>query len=149
MRLEPIMIYRCVTRDPVTVAGPSGERQVWEVAEATLEGDGISATLAGPGSDWMRVSDDGFWRPDVRVAFLTDDGAAMTLHYSGLVEQTGAFIAAATEDRETGWDDQYMRMHLSFETGDPRYQWLTHSLFIARGRLLGSGRVEYEVHRVG
>jgi hypothetical protein len=85
----------------------------------------------------------------VRVAFLTDDGAAMTLHYSGLVEQTGAFIAAATEDRETGWDDQYMRMHLSFETGDPRYQWLTHSLFIARGRLLGSGRVEYEVHRVG
>jgi hypothetical protein len=148
MRLEPVMIYRCVTRGPVTVAGPSGERQIWDVAEATLEGDGINATLAGPGSDWMRVSHDGFWRPDVRVAFLTDDGAAMTLRYNGLVEQTDAFTAAATEDRETGWDDQYMRMHLSFETGDPRYRWLTQSLFIARGRLLGSGRVEYEVHRL-
>ncbi len=31
-----------------------------------VHGPRIEAHLAGPGSDWMRVSDDGFWRPDVR-----------------------------------------------------------------------------------
>jgi hypothetical protein len=96
----------------------------------------------------MTESPDGFWRPDVRVAFRTDDGAALTLHYTGLVEQTDAFVAAATEDRETGWDDQYMRMVLDFRTGDERYAWLTRSLFIAQGRILGTGRVEYAVYRV-
>jgi hypothetical protein len=80
--------------------------------------------------------------------FATRDGAPLTLHYTGLVEQTDAFVAAASEDRETGWDDQYMRMVLHFETGDKRYQWLMQSLFIAKGRILGTGRVEYAVFRV-
>jgi hypothetical protein len=144
MRLEPVMMYRCVTRGPVAV----GERQIWEVVEASLEGDGIRAALAAPGSDWMLASDDGFWRPDVRVAFVTDDGAGVTLRYRGLVEQTDAFMAAAVEDGETRWDEQYMRMQLRVETADERYQWLTQSLFVARGRLLGTGHVEYEVHRI-
>ena len=62
----------------------------------------------------MRVSDDWFWRPDVRLALRTDDGAAVTLRYTGLVEQTPAFMKAATEDRETTWEQQYMRMVLQF-----------------------------------
>ncbi|MEN3280824.1 MAG: hypothetical protein V7607_1964 [Solirubrobacteraceae bacterium] len=145
------MTYRCLTRGPLEVhaGGGLGEpRQVWEVAEASLEGDGIRATLAAPGADWMRVSADGFWRPDVRLALRTEDGAALTLSYTGLVEQTEAFVAAATEDRETTWDQQYMRMVLRFETGDDRYAWLTRSIFVAQGRILGTGRVEYAVFRV-
>ena len=142
------MTYRCTTRGPIEVGGPQGTRQIWEVAEATLEGDGIRAALAAPGADWMGDAGDGFWRPDVRVAFVCDDGAAVSLHYRGLVEQTDAFAASAAEDRETAWEDQYMRMSLWFATGDARYRWLTRSLFVARGRLLGTGRVEYEVHRV-
>jgi hypothetical protein len=149
--LEPVMTYRCMTRGPLDVpaGGSLGEpRQVWEVAEASLEGDGIRATLAAPGADWMRVSDDGFWRPDVRLALRTDDGAALTLRYTGLVEQTPAFVSAATEDRETTWEQQYMRMVLQFETGDDRYAWLTRSIFVAQGRILGTGRIEYAVFRV-
>ena len=60
----------------------------------------------------MGDAGDGFWRPDVRVAFVCDDGAAVSLHYRGLVEQTEAFAASAAEDRETAWEDQYMRMSL-------------------------------------
>ena len=150
LTFEHVMTYRCVTRGPVEISDGdgSGARQIWEVSEATLEGDGIRAELAAPGADWMRASPDGFWRPDVRVAFRTDDGAGLTLHYTGLVEQTDAFVAAATRNRETGWDDQYMRMVLHFETGDERYRWLAQSLFVAKGRLLGTGRVEYAVFRV-
>jgi hypothetical protein len=39
-------------------------------------------------------------------------------------------------------------MALTFSTEAERYAWLTQSLFVARGRILGTGRVEYEVFRV-
>jgi hypothetical protein len=109
------------------------------MSEATLSGERISATLAMTG---------GFWRPDVRTQFRTDDGAVVLMRYTGLVEQSEAFLRAATEDGHTDWDDQYMRLAITFETGDDRYRWLNENLFVARGRLLGTGRIEYTVYRV-
>ncbi len=37
----------------------------------------IKASLAATGIDWMGVGDDGYWRPDVRTQFVTDDGAVI------------------------------------------------------------------------
>src|SRR6476646_10237553 len=39
--------------------------------------------------DWMGVSDDGFWRPDVRAQFLTGEGAvvAHALHRAGRADR--------------------------------------------------------------
>jgi hypothetical protein len=70
------------------------------------------------------------------------------LGYTGLVEQTDAFVAAAEADEPTAWEDQYMRMALRFATSDARYAELTRSLFVAQGRILGTGRVEYAVYRI-
>ena len=107
MQLLAAFLYRVRTTGPLpsTSGSPRGERQYWIVSEAELEGERIRATLAAPGSDWMWVSDDGFWRPNVRAPFTTHDGRA----------------------------------------GIPL---VNASLFIARGRLLGSGRIEYDVFRV-
>jgi hypothetical protein len=41
-----------------------------------------------------------------------------------------------------------MRMAMWFDTTNPAYGWLTHHLFLARGRLLGTRTVEYDVYRV-
>ena len=41
-----------------------------------------------------------------------------------------------------------MRLSITFDSGDARYQWLNKSLFVAAGRLLGTGRIEYAVYRV-
>jgi hypothetical protein len=148
--LEAEFIYRVRTSGPLpsTKGSPYGERQYWTVSEATLEGPRIRAMLAAPGSDWMRADADGFWRPDVRAPFRTEDGETVLLHYTGLVEPTAAFKAAAEADRQTQWSDQYMRLTLRFDTGAERYRWLNTSLFIARGRLLGRGHIEYDVYRV-
>jgi hypothetical protein len=103
MNLTPEFTYRVKTEGPLpeTKGSPRGERQYWMVAEAQLEGPRINAKLAAPGSDWMNVSSDGFWRPDVRLPFITDDGETVLLHYTGLVEQTDRFKRAATADQST------------------------------------------------
>lgn len=150
MELLTECLYRVRTTGPLpsTRGSPRGERHYWIVSEAELRGERIRATLAAPGSDWMWVSDDGFWRPNVRVPFTTDDGATVLMHYTGVVEQTARFRAAAEADRPTQWDDQYMRLMIQFDTGAPAYRWLNTNLFVARGRLLGKGHVEYEVFRL-
>lgn len=151
LKLEYEMTYRLKSIGPLgesTKGSPWGERQYHEMAEATLTGDRINARTTIPGGDWMRVSDDGFWRPDVRVQLLTEDDALILLHYTGLVQQTDAFKQAATDGRETDWGDQSMRMVMHFEAGDERYQWLNQHLFIAEGRLAGKDLLEYRVYRV-
>ena len=41
-----------------------------------------------------------------------------------------------------------MRLAIRFDAGAAAYAWLTTSLFVAAGRLLGAGQIEYDVRRV-
>ena len=49
-------------------------RLCWQVAGATLTGPRITASLAMPGIDWIRIDSNGIRRQDQRTQFLTDDG---------------------------------------------------------------------------
>lgn len=151
MTLEHEMTYRLKTRGPLgtTDGSPIGARQYWEMSEATLTGPRINAKLGMPGGDWMVYGADGFGRPNVRMQFLTDDDALILLHYTGLVERSPAFTAAASAGGETAWSDHYMRMALTFDCGAKRYTWLNQHLFVAKGRLAGPNAIEYEVYRLG
>ncbi len=148
--LEAEMTYTVKTTHPLTPTSgsPSVARQYWQVSEARLVGDRIQAELAASGIDWMEMSADGFWRPDVRAQFKTHDDAVILMEYRGLVEQTETFKRAAELDRATDWSDQYMRLAIRFDTGAHAYRWLNTSLFVAAGRLLGTGHIEYAVYRV-
>ena len=150
IQLKHEMTYRLKVTGPLTATegSPVGAREYWQMTEGTLTGDRIKAKIAMPGGDWMVVSADRFGRPDVRVQFITDDGAIILLHYTGLVERTEVFKAAAEKGTETGWTDQYMRMAMRFDTGVEKYAWLNESLFIAEGRLAGPKEIEYKIYRV-
>lgn len=139
------MTYTVRTAHPLepTVGAPFGAKQFWQVSEATLDGARIKAHLAGAGLDWMSVGSDGYWRPDVHAQFLPDDAAVILMHYTGLVQQTERFAAGADADQPTGWADQYVRLAVRFETGAQQFLWLNTNLFIAKGRLLGTGHIEY------
>ena len=150
LQCEPELTYRVRTplaSDP-TVGSPLAVTQYWQISEASLDGPRIHATLVGTGGDWMRMTHDGFWRPDVRAQFVTDDGATVLMHYTGIIEQTRAFTDAAATDQATDWADQYMRLAIDFDTGDQRYAWTTQHLFVAAGRLLGTGHIDYDVRRI-
>jgi hypothetical protein len=151
IQLEFAMTYRLDVSGPLESkdgSAGSARTQYWEMTKATLEGPNISATTPMPGIDWFTPWGEGYGRPHVRLPFQTDDGALILLEYRGIVHATPAFQRAVERDVATEWADQYMRMALSFETSSPRYSWLTESLFISRGRLLGSKRLEYEIFRV-
>jgi hypothetical protein len=150
MDLEHVLTYRFSIRGPLadTAGSPHGTRQYWEMTSGTLEGNGLKASIDMPGGDWYTASPDGFGRPDVRVQLRTDDGALILMSYTGLVEQTDAFVSAASNDEATDWDDQYMRFAVQFDTGAERYRWLNESLFVARGHILGTTELEYEIYRV-
>jgi hypothetical protein len=138
--LEEEMLYRVKTTNPPepTAGSPHAVIQYRQVSEAEPVGKRIRAKLAATGIDWMRVGPDGFWRPDVRAQFMTADSAVALMQYSGPVEQTERFKAAAESDQPTAWDEQYMRLSVTFDTGDARYNWLNKSLFVGVGRPLGT-----------
>ena len=148
--LEFEMTYRLNVRGPLppTNGSPRGERIYWEMAQATLEGARIMARSAMPGIDWFAPGADGFGRPDVRLQFVTDDNAIILLQYTGLVETNALFAKAAEEGTETQFEDHYMRMAMTFDTGASNYAWLNQHLFLAEGRLAGKEQLEYRVYRV-
>ncbi|MGH8186465.1 MAG: DUF3237 domain-containing protein [Steroidobacteraceae bacterium] len=151
IELEPAMIYRLDVTGPASSddGSASNPRRVfWQMTRATLQGPNINATTLMPGIDWFTPYPGGYGRPHVRLAFRTDDGALVLLEYRGIVHATAAFTRAVERDTATQWDDQYMRMAMTFDTSAERYAWLMESLFIARGRLAGAKAIEYDVYRV-
>jgi hypothetical protein len=149
MHLEYEMTFRERIEGPLGPTVGSPARLVWQIAEASLTGPRIDATLAMPGTDWMRLGSDAIRRQDQRAQFVTDDGVLVLLRYdTGLIRGDGKFLDALQNGEETGFGDQYMFMVPEFEVAGERYEWLTRSLFLARGRLVGPKQIEYAVHRV-
>lgn len=154
MRSAPALEYEFTvnaTLGPhqVVGAGPFGVRIVVPVVGGTVEGPRINGEVRSAGADWLLVGNDGFGRVDVRVQFVTGDGATVYASYDGVLELTAAAVAAsATDGVETSFDDQYFRTAPRFETGAAAYAWLQQSTFVGRGRMTADG-VQYEVFRVG
>jgi transposase-like protein len=85
---------------------------------------------------------------DVRLAVMMLDGLeiadrthVVALH--GVVEMTEQAQKALAEGGETRWEDHYFRTAPRLETGDPRYQWVNQSLFVAQGRVYPGVGVQY------
>jgi hypothetical protein len=127
-------------------SGP--RRQFWQMKRATLEGPAIKASTPMPGIDWFTPYSHGYGRPHVRLPFRTEDGAIVLMEYRGIVCATDDFNRAVANNTPTGWDDQYMRMAVMFETDTGKYAWLAQHLFLARGRLRAARSLEYDVYLV-
>jgi hypothetical protein len=130
-----------------TIGSPA--RLCWQIVEATLAGPRIEATLAMPGTDWIRVEPGGIRRQDQRTQFRTGDGTLILMRYdAAVIRADDKFSRALEGGSQTGFADQYMCMTPQFDVGSDRYGWLTENLFVARGRLAGPKRIEYQVYRV-
>ena len=149
--LEYEMTHRETIEDPIgpTSGSPLGERICWQIATASLAGPRISAALAMPGTDWIRLGADGIRRPDLHAQLLTDDGELILFQYDrALIRSTERFLTALENGLATKFEDQYMRIAPRFEVSNGRYAWLTENLFLGQGRLSGPRHVTYDIYRV-
>jgi hypothetical protein len=149
MDLRHEFMLRARLEPPVSFgAGLLGERIFFHAIEGTVEGERLRGTLLPGGGDWLLAHPSGWGVLDVRVQIRTDDGALIYAHYPGLVEMSPTVLAALGNGTATRFEDQYFRTTPRMETGDLRYAWVNHSLFVGEGRAIEGLGVEYRVSRV-
>jgi hypothetical protein len=149
MELVHEFTFTAVLNEAVPIGeGPFGNRRIREVLSGEVTGERISGKVGSGGADWVLVGPDGYGRLDVRLTIHTDDGAHIYVQYFGVIEYTEAALAANRGERSSDYDEQYFRTAPRLETGDPRYDWVNRTVFVARGRLHPGPVVEYEVFRV-
>lgn len=117
---------------------PSGIRSVGGFRSATISGEGINATLAGPAAaDWITINGR-VGQIDVRMTVKTDDGALIQINYAGklLLANPGGPVAIVAP---------------TFATGDERYAWLNDIQAFGRGVLSpgsdGGSILTYEIYQ--
>lgn len=149
MELVYEFTYTAQLADKVAVGeGPFGTRNIREVLGGTVRGERIHGRIATGGGDWVLVGADGFGRLDVRLTIHTEDGANIYVQYFGVIEYTDAARAANAGERSSEWHEHYFRTAPRLESGDPRYEWVNRTVFLAEGRLHPGPVVEYRVYRV-
>jgi hypothetical protein len=116
----------------IIAEGPQGTRAIVPVLGGSFEGSKIHAHLSPPAGDWITMRPDGTYKLDVRVTWITTDGAAILMTYNG--------IGQLTENGST------IRSAPLFEVGDPRYAWLNRVQAVGIGGRTGEALVVYEIY---
>jgi uncharacterized protein DUF3237 len=111
--------------------GPQGTRTIVQVVGGRFEGPRVKATVQIPAGDWITNRADGSYRLDVRLTLRTDDGALILVTYNGIGHTTPAGASLRTAPL--------------FETGDPRYAWLTGLQAVGVGERVGTA-VKYDIY---
>jgi hypothetical protein len=124
LELLPLCTLDVQLADPITVGeGPSGLRLVYEVLDATVDGERLRGKLKGrAAADWVTIAGP-VATLDVRASFETHDGAVVFVQYRGRLNVgTGGPIYVAP----------------LFESGDERYSWLNGIQAVGKGELNGN-----------
>lgn len=110
--------------EPLVVGeGPGGLRSIYEVLQATIEGERLRGSIKGrAAADWVTVAG-GVATLDVRATLETHDGALVFVQYRGRTRIGG---------------DGTIYVAPLFETADERYAWLNALQAIGTGRLEGT-----------
>ena len=137
IELIPLCTMTAVLRTPFVLRGtPAGDRLIFEVAEGSIVGERLNATLKGQAAaDWLVIGPDGTGTLDVKVLVGTDDGALVFVQYHGRVDTTTPGSPTYATPR--------------FETGDERYRWLNTLHAVGKGTLAADGTtLTYEICEV-
>lgn len=116
-------------------AGTTGKgiRKIISITGGSFEGPQIKGTIIPGGYDWQLVRNDGVTEIEARYLLQTDDGNMITIVNTGLRHAPKEVMQQLGNGEEVDPALYYFRSVPVFETGEPKYDWLTKNVFIANG----------------
>ncbi|WP_424176947.1 DUF3237 domain-containing protein [Yoonia sp. TsM2_T14_4] len=124
-----------VELDPIRAMGQgrAGVRRIIPIVGGTMSGPKLRGKILNVGADWQTLFADGLAELDTRYALETHDGATIEICNYGFRHGPKDVIAAIGRGEDVAPDSYYMRTHARLETGDSRYAWVNHTLFVGVG----------------
>ncbi len=112
--------------------GRAGKRRIIPIIGGSASGK-ITGKVLNLGADWQTIYADGAAHLDTRYAVETDDGAIIEVVNVGSRHGPPEVIAKLAAGEDVDPSSYYMRTSARLETGDPRYNWVNHMIFISAG----------------
>jgi len=150
LRWEPLFaLHLDVAYDRLQKIGatPLGWRGIYPVNGGSFEGPKLKGKVMPDGADWVIRRADGVMAIDVRLGLLTDDGAMISMAYTGLLAVAESAQSRFRRGESVAYEETYIRTTPRFETADPRYEWLNRLIAVANGGPPGSS-LTYQVFAI-
>ena len=109
---------------------PGGYRRIFPIIGGTFEGPRIKATIFPIGADWNLVQPDGMMFVSARYCMQTDDGAMISVLNEGYARLDAEMQELIKTLGMPSPDKWYSKTQPRFEVSDPKYDWLTQSVFV-------------------
>ena len=124
--------------------GRVGQRRIIPIVGGVALGPDITGEVMNLGADWQTIFADGAAHLDTRYALKTDDGAVIEIVNVGTRHGPPDVMSRLAAGEDVDPTTYYMRTAARLETGDPRYAWVNHTLFVCAGiRRASSVEIDY------
>jgi len=124
-----------------------GTRRIIPIIGGTVSGPLIEGRILDIGADWQTVLANGVAELDARYAVETTDGAVIEVSSRGIRDASADVAARIVAGENVPTSEYYMRTAIRLQCGDPRFDWVGRSLFLATGGKVGS-TVRLSIFRV-
>lgn len=113
--------------------GRAGKRRIIPIIGGKALGPDVTGDILNLGADWQTIYADGAAHLDTRYAVQTDDSALIEVVNVGTRHGPPDVIARLAAGQDVDPASYYMRTAARLETGDNRYAWVNHMLFVCSG----------------
>ena len=113
--------------------GRAGMRRIIPIIGGEALGPDLTGKILNLGADWQTIFEDGAAHLDTRYAVETGDGALIEIVNVGTRHGPPDVLARLAAGEDVDPATYYMRTAARLETGDARYDWVNHTLFVCAG----------------
>lgn len=147
-RLEKSFSLRVELAKPIEMGqGRAGQRRIIPIIGGAALGPEITGKVLNLGADWQTIFADGAAHLDTRYGVETDDGAVIEIINVGARHGPADVMARLAQGEDLDPTQYYMRTAARLETGDARYAWINHMIFVCAG-IRRASAVEIDYYKV-
>jgi hypothetical protein len=133
-RLELIFAAQVAVGPPLDLGDVGkGGRRIVPITGGEFSGPEIRGRVVPGGADWQVLRGDGVAELEARYTLRTDDGALIEVRNLARRHGPAEVMAALAAGRPVEPGSYYFRGATFFETGAPRYGWITRCIVVCSG----------------